>query len=135
MRLANAHQIREADRIQIHERNYPSLILMENAALRMAQSILRDYPRQKAFGILVGPGNNGGDGLVIARQLHQAGMEVQILLSHDPTRFEGDARINYEIIGEMPIPITLYGQEPLQVWLDSFSTSPLLIDGLLGTGI
>ncbi|MEL6696484.1 MAG: NAD(P)H-hydrate dehydratase [Bacteroidota bacterium] len=135
MRLANAHQIREADRIQIHERNYPSLILMENAALRMAQSILRDYPQQKAFGILVGPGNNGGDGLVIARQLHQAGMEVQILLSHDPTRFEGDARINYEIIGEMPIPITLYGQEPLQVWLDSFSISPLLIDGLLGTGI
>jgi len=135
MLLANTAQIRKADQIQIFEKKLPGIILMEEAGSLSAKAIQRHYPDQKSFLIAAGPGNNGGDGLVIARYLHLTGREVQVLLSHPIERYEGDAKINYQVLAELPVPLILYGEEPLEVIVNSFMERPLLIDALLGTGI
>ena len=135
MLLANSQQIRRADQIQIEERSFPGILLMENAGRLSAEKILALYPNQGSYLVLAGPGNNGGDGLVIARYLHLAGKEVQVLLSHFPDRYTGDAAINYQIISELPVPLLFWEEEEAQGIIPSFSSAPLLIDALLGTGI
>ena len=135
MLLSNAAQIREADRIQIEERHLPAILLMEQAGRMATERILASYPDHQEFLILAGPGNNGGDGLVIARYLYLAGKEVQVLLSHPGERFAGDAEINYHILAELPVPLLLYGEEMLEEVIRSFRQAPILVDALLGTGI
>lgn len=135
MLLANTAQIRQADEIQIRERKVPGIILMEEAGRRCAEAIMEDYPDQHSFLIAVGPGNNGGDGLVIGRHLHLKGKEVQLYLSHPSERFEGDALINHKIIAEMPVPLVHFGEEELEFVVQSFDQRPILVDALLGTGI
>lgn len=135
MLLANSQQIRTADKIQIEERGFPGILLMENAGRMCAEFLFENYPGQKSFLVLAGPGNNGGDGLVIARHLFLAGKEVQVLLSHPPTRFTGDAAVNYRIISELPIPLLFWDEEDPDDIVSSFAESPIVIDALLGTGI
>ncbi len=135
MLLANSQQIRRADQIQIEERGFPGILLMENAGRLCAERLLALYPERPSFLILAGPGNNGGDGLVIARYLHLAGKEAQVLLSHPPERYQGDAAVNYRIISELPVPLLLWAEEAPEEVVASFMAPPVLIDALLGTSI
>ena len=133
--LANTDQIRRADQIQIRDYHFPGIILMENAGQLAAEKILELYPDRMEFLILAGPGNNGGDGLVIARYLYLAGKEVSILLSHSPERYKGDALINWNIIRHFPIPVLIWREINASELINGFSRTPVLIDALLGTGI
>ncbi len=81
-------QLREIDRRAVEEYHIPILALMENAGRAVAEAargIMEGRPRhlKEGVGVLVlaGPGNNGGDGLVAARHLHNAGIPVTILLA------------------------------------------------------
>ncbi|MEL7531128.1 MAG: NAD(P)H-hydrate dehydratase [Bacteroidota bacterium] len=132
MLLADADQIRRADQIMIEQFQFPGIMLMETAGRLATDSILTLYPDQLHFLILAGPGNNGGDGLAIARRLHLAGKKVEIILSHSGERFRGDAGINYQIVRQLPIPIKKWQANEAAAALKN---QPLLIDALLGTGI
>lgn len=129
MLLAKGEQIRRADQIMIEELGFPGVLLMEEAGRKSAEFILHQFPEQDQYLILTGPGNNGGDGLVIARYLHRAGKTVKILLSHPSDRFQGDAKINYQALQGSGIP--------LEQWTKDFSPEPgwAIVDALLGTGI
>lgn len=129
--LLNAAQIREADRIMIEEKGYPGILLMENAGRLAAANILKLYP-QANFCILIGPGNNGGDGWVIARHLYMHGREVRVVLSHPPKRFVGDAKINYLLASKLPILIEVFSSGLTRLPIDP---NTVIIDALLGTGI
>lgn len=135
MFLANTQQIREADRIMIEENKFPGLLLMETAGRRATEEILKLYPERSLYLILAGPGNNGGDGLVIARYLQVAGKVVQLLLSHDPIKYKGDAAINYKALSGSGVSCTLYESEKASGLLEDLPKDCLLIDALLGTGI
>ena len=76
MRILNATQIRSADRYMIEEFQFPGLLLMETAERKSAEFLLSHFPNSPLFYLLVGPGNNGGDGLVIARHLAWKGKEA-----------------------------------------------------------
>jgi len=135
MLLANSTQIREADRIQIREHAFPGILLMEEAGRLATQALLDSFPYKTEFVILAGPGNNGGDGLVMARHLFLKNKQVRVLLSHDPDRYKGDAKINYEILRELPVFILQWTDKAcLEKLLTGFQ-NPVLIDALLGTGI
>jgi NAD(P)H-hydrate epimerase len=130
MYIATSSQIRKADQLMIEEYQFPGLLLMETAGRKCAEFILEQYPNQSHCFILAGPGNNGGDGFVIARYLHQAGKNVEILLSHPPDKYQGDALINYNALQGADLPIVIWGQATPQL-----TEGTLIIDALLGTGI
>ena len=100
-------QVRRLDAIAIEEVGIPGVVLMENAGRGAAEVILRLYEEHQISraAIYAGPGNNGGDGFVMARHLANAGCEVSVYLAAAPDLIRGDALVNYEIIRRMGIRI------------------------------
>src|SRR5213080_616043 len=95
MKIVTSAEMREIDRVTTEKFGVPSLTLMENAGSAVAQFALGAYPSAKSFGVICGKGNNGGDGFVVARKLHEAGREVRVLLLGDAKELSGDAATNY----------------------------------------
>jgi len=90
-------EVRELDRRAINEYGVPGVVLMENAGRGAAELLLRLNPEQQRVLILCGPGNNGGDGFVIARHLQNAGREVDVLLFGRIDQLSRDANVNAKI--------------------------------------
>lgn len=113
-----------------------SLVLMENAALACVGWLLQRCAAAEPTTILCGRGNNGGDGLAIARQLINRGWPCQTILLGPPAQLSDDARANLRILtageGTLGIEI-LAGPLPPQA-LERLEQSSVIIDALLGTG-
>jgi NAD(P)H-hydrate epimerase len=133
IRLTRA-QVREVDRRAIEHYHVPGIVLMENAAVHAADIAwdMLDRTPAAVVQILCGGGNNGGDGLAIARHLHNRGCNVKIVLATDPAHYRGDALINYQIVSAIDHP-------NLEIWPAApraFDSRPaLIIDALFGTGL
>ena len=82
MRILNAEQMREADRRTIQDIGIASLVLMENAGRQVVAAVESLYPdlAERRIAIVCGKGNNGGDGFVVARTLHQRGIEASVFV-------------------------------------------------------
>lgn len=122
--------VRALDRLATERFGIPPIVLMENAAreLREQALALLDIARDPAAVILCGPGNNGGDGLALARHLANLGIPVRIVLLTDPTKLSPDAATNLRIVQAMGIPVT----DPTA---DLPEAPGLVIDALFGTGL
>jgi NAD(P)H-hydrate epimerase len=133
MKIVTASEMREIDRITSERFGVPSLTLMENAGSAVAEFALASFRAAKSFGIICGKGNNGGDGFVVARKLHEVGKKVHVLLLADPSELRGDAAKNYEGLPVKPVigrsAADLESESALAVF-----NSDLLIDAILGTG-
>lgn len=134
MKAVTGAQMRAIDRRATEEYAIPSLLLMENAALRVvdaAEAMLATSGGRRVQ-VVAGKGNNGGDGLAAARHLHQRGFKVHVTLVADPDAVEGDARLNLEICHRVGVPLEVAPPAPI-----GFGTPPsdLIIDALLGTGV
>ncbi len=128
-----SHQIREADRLMISSHNYPGLLLMERAAFAATRQLRADFPYLRHALILAGPGNNGGDGLAMARMLTLEGVKVSVWLSHPETRFEGDALTQLQWLRKMNFEVR--GWDPAAFRAAAAQRDTVTIDALLGTGI
>jgi len=140
-------QARRIDQIASEELGIPSIVLMENAGLNAALAI-RDYLKttlrrdlaSTRFVIFCGGGNNGGDGYVVARHLHNHGAIVQIIAHKPIEKLTGDAALNAHICQKMnldiqPASISAPGGGCFSTRVSNTATTPhLLIDALLGTG-
>jgi hydroxyethylthiazole kinase-like uncharacterized protein yjeF len=129
--------IREIDRLAIEEYEMPGVILMENAGRGTAQVALQmlDEPAGKRAVILAGPGNNGGDGYVIARHLHNAGVATTTLLCCKEAKLKGDALTNYQIIRQMRLDVRPFASlDDLPAVSELLRQADLVVDALLGTG-
>lgn len=125
-------QVREIDRRAIEEFHIPGVVLMENAARAAADVALAqmaDFRVRKAL-ILCGGGNNGGDGLAVARHLHNFGADVQIALTIDPSRFKAEALTNWQIVQAMKLPFARAEATAVRSFDDG-----LIIDAIFGTGL
>lgn len=125
-------QVREIDRRSIEEFHIPGIILMENAA-RAAADAACDMLDGDCVGevlILCGGGNNGGDGLAVARHLHNRGADVSLALTVDPGKYKGEALINWQIASAMQIP-----WEPADPGKIAGTPALLIIDAIFGTGL
>jgi NAD(P)H-hydrate epimerase len=133
VRLSRA-QVRDVDRRAIEHYHVPGIVLMENAAraaVDVAWDMLDQRPGQTVT-IVCGGGNNGGDGLAIARHLHNRHCHVQILLAIDPDTLAGDAATNWRIVQAMALEVD--GPQSADELLSPF-TSALVVDALFGTGL
>ena len=130
MKVLTSAQMREVDRLTI-ERAIPGAILMENAAQRVVEFLSERYGplATQRIAIFSGKGNNGGDGLAIARQVltrfHPAALNV--VLAGDAGELQGDAASNFQML------VTAGGSISREI-TPEMRMATLVIDALLGTG-
>ena len=122
--LPDAAAQRALDEWAIHEREIPSLELMERAGEGLADLVLSLESRGRVA-VVCGKGNNGGDGLVCARLLRQKGLECDVLLLTAPEELSGDARTNLE---------RLVGPGPVEFAPEALRGAAVIVDAILGTG-
>ncbi len=136
-KLTTAAQMREMDRRTIEDYGVPSIVLMENAALRVVDVIAERFGplKNKRIAAVCGKGNNGGDGLAIARHLHaRFGADVIVWLAADPAVFTGDAAVNCSIAQNFGLHMNLFGA-PSDSPIIGGRGDDLIVDALFGTGI
>ncbi len=124
--LPDAAQQRAADAWAIHDRGIASLELMERAGAGLADAIRRRVPEGRVV-VVAGKGNNGGDGLVVARLLREGGREVDVLLTAAGEELSGDARVNFE---RLPGPA-----HPRPFDAGALGGAAGIVDAILGTGV
>jgi len=139
-RWCTREQIRELDRRAIEEYGIPGMVLMENAgagAARVAAEMLGE-PACTSVVVFCGRGNNGGDGYVVARHLHNRGAKVRIVSACRPEEVgaEGDAGRNLTIARTMGLPLHAADSEAGRDAAAGLAKeADLIIDALLGTGL
>jgi len=130
-------QIRELDILAIEHVGIPGLVLMENAGRAVAEfvyQILANPPRAKVV-VLCGPGNNGGDGYVVARMLRNAGVPAGVVLAAARDRVRGDAAANLRIYERLEAPLLDASESGSDERVsEAIATSAVVVDALLGTG-
>jgi ADP-dependent NAD(P)H-hydrate dehydratase / NAD(P)H-hydrate epimerase len=128
--LLDAEQMRATDRWAIEQQGVPSLEMMERAGMGVAAEVERMAPDGPVV-VLCGKGNNGGDGLVVARLLRERSREVAVVCACDPNELSGDARTNLQRLpGPPPRRLDGCAGKPIPA-LDRAS---VVVDALLGTG-
>ena len=131
--------LREIDRRAVEAFHLPILVLMENAGRAVAMEVLHllGNTGERHALLLAGPGNNGGDGFAAARHLHNAGVNVAVLLLVARDRYKDAAATNLAIIEAMHIPVSPLSADhaELRDYLVDAPPEALLIDGLFGTGL
>jgi NAD(P)H-hydrate epimerase len=132
----SCRQLRELDRQAIEVYGVPSVVLMENAGRGAAELLIRLGIAGRVV-ICCGKGNNGGDGLVIARHLDAAGTPVKIILTVAPEQLVSDAALQLHIVRQSQLPIHYATLAELTgSWLnDQLSDADWIIDALFGTGL
>ncbi|HEX3739182.1 MAG TPA: NAD(P)H-hydrate dehydratase [Terriglobales bacterium] len=144
MKIVTSAEMRSIDRATSDRFGVSSLTLMENAGTAVADVALASYPYAKTFAVICGKGNNGGDGFVIARKLHQAGREVRLLLLADPAELHGDAAANFSRLQKNSLArdaqdkpnggsLAIFNAWGEPAFREIFSCD-VLIDAILGSG-
>jgi ADP-dependent NAD(P)H-hydrate dehydratase / NAD(P)H-hydrate epimerase len=134
--VVTAAEIREMDRRTIEEIGIPGIVLMENAGRATFELCLAAHANGDGgpVAILCGAGNNGGDGYVVARHLHQAGVPCVVCLLADREQVAGDARTNLDVLSRLPVPLLRVGED-LDALSEEILRASVIVDALLGTGL
>lgn len=125
--LYSAAQVRDFDRLAIERFGIPGSELMERAGEAAFALIRRRWPAARRLAVLVGTGNNGGDGFVVARLAHDAGLHVQVLQLGERSHIAGDALVNAERWAACGGEWRAFDGLP--------PDTELIVDALLGTGL
>ncbi len=136
MKVVTAQEMRQIDQQTIEQIGIPGAVLMEQAGSEVVRILREHFPECQRVGIVVGKGNNGGDGLVVARQLAHAGQPIQIFLVSPPESFAGDALTNLQIAQNLALPITpVLSDGELKGLKNQLASSDLIVDSIFGTGL
>jgi hydroxyethylthiazole kinase-like uncharacterized protein yjeF len=126
--------MRELDRRAREEYDLSDLLLMENAGQAVYYMILeRTVVKGRRFLVVSGPGNNGGDGFVVARKLHSAGARVRVAVMTDRTTCTGPSASNLLRLEKGGVDL-LDRPDPEQL-AEDLAWCDVVVDGLLGTGL
>lgn len=138
-RSLSVETIRQVDRTAVARYHMHSLVLMENAAIHCAQWLSKRFAPNSCGVVLCGRGNNGGDGLAIARHLRLAGMKIEIIQIGPLDRLSPDARCNWNILhAKNTVDCCLLDEQPSTTQLDAIhrqiASTHFVLDALLGSG-
>lgn len=130
--ILSAEQIRSSDQYTITHEPISSVDLMERAGTRCFEFISKHFSASYRFVIICGQGNNGGDGLVIARLLHQNGYNVQVIVIALRPSGTPDFEINFKKVQQLNIPYILLDKTPDY---SIFGDCDIIVDAIFGTGL
>ena len=133
MKILSTEQIREADRYTIQNEPVSSVDLMERAATQVTQWLLARLGKNASVKIFCGMGNNGGDGLVVARQLYQKGFEPKVFMVGVADRMSPDCEANFQRLQKECVitPTFICAAEDFPV----IAGEDVVIDALFGSGL
>jgi hydroxyethylthiazole kinase-like uncharacterized protein yjeF len=134
VKISRVSEMRAMDRAAIDQFGIPEELLMENAAHAAYVVLAREIGlANKTFLVFCGIGNNGGDGLVVARKLHADGAAIQVYILGDPGAYRGAAKLNLDILSRLPIAMQqLASAAPLK---PEIARCDAIVDAIFGTGL
>lgn len=134
MKACYAHQMREMYSRAVSEAKIPGVILMENAAIACVDELFNTFSdmMSKTVAVFCGKGNNGGDGLAIARHLYNRGVDVAVYYVCG-VDYAGDALTNYEITESLDIHTEII--EDAEGYDFVVRAYDIVVDAIFGTGI
>lgn len=133
MKIVTAEEMRAIDRATVEKLGIPSLTLMENAGTAVAEFAQKHFDFNSVCAVC-GKGNNGGDGFVAARKLHEAGKKISVIvLAGSAADLRGDA---LEMFKKLPVPALWVAEEKYfsKPEIEQAFQSDLILDAILGTG-
>ncbi|MCK5879677.1 MAG: NAD(P)H-hydrate dehydratase [Holophagae bacterium] len=136
--VLSAQQMRQADSITIERLNGNGLLLMEHASAACVRELFAHFGtglQEMRVVVLAGRGNNGGDGMAIARQLVSRGISVSVFLLGDVAKISDDASCQQEILKNYKIPLTNVHDSLLPETMSEIRDADLIVDAMLGTGL
>ena len=135
MKVVTAAEMRQIDQDTIEGIGIPGIVLMETAGSAIVRAIEQHYPTGHRIGIFAGKGNNGGDGIVIARRLVHAGRDVNLFLVSPQESFTGEACTNLQIAKNLGLWIKEILTDAELKSDANIANCELLVDAILGTGL
>jgi ADP-dependent NAD(P)H-hydrate dehydratase / NAD(P)H-hydrate epimerase len=138
VRVTTAAEMRRLDQLAIETYGIPGVVLMENAGAQVTRILRQEYPDlpRRRVAVLCGRGNNGGDGFVIARYLHNMGVPVHVFVMGQMDGIQGDAGIHLDMLRRVGvIPEAVDSIEAAEAIGGKLVTYDILVDALLGTGL
>ena len=126
-------QMAAADKSAAYDLHIPGIVLMENAAHAVLAQIQQDFSPNSRIAVIAGRGNNGGDGLALARQLFLHDYSVKIYLLAESDDLTPDATVNYYSVTALGIECELVSEMSESI-RHEWERATLLVDALLGTG-
>lgn len=136
MKVCRVEEIRELDRKSGEEYKLSEEILMENAGLAVCSVILKEIGeiKGKKFVVFCGPGNNGGDGFVVARHLSSHGGKVKVYILGGKEKYGEAARKNLERVEKLQIEVkeVLTGLKEVE---EDLKLADAVVDGIFGVGL
>jgi hydroxyethylthiazole kinase-like uncharacterized protein yjeF len=127
-------QMREADRVTIKELGLPGLVLMETAAGAVTEVVAQRFGDVASVVVACGPGNNGGDGLAVARQLHCRGFSVDAAVVVAEQELKGDAAKQLALARAFGVRLHACDQDPSRL-VELLGDAGVVVDALFGTGL
>lgn len=128
MKILTGSQIKEADQYTMEHEPISSISLMERASRALADQIIEIVDKSAPLLLLIGKGNNGGDGLVIARLLALQEYDCSVCMLFSKEQLSEECRVNFE---RLPDEVEIFSQEDLS----NISCDTIIIDALLGSGV
>ena len=133
MRIGTSNSTKILDSACVNEYKIPLIVMMENAVLSAFKHM--DIENNQRYVIVSGVGNNGGDGLGLARQLTAHGKEVEVFIVGKIEKMSECSKINYNILKAMNIPTNIVDEENLEYLKCSVKKSDIVVDCIFGTGL
>ena len=134
MKILDIDHIREADAYTILNEPISDIDLMERAATACYYWLIENISHEKKIKVFCGTGNNGGDGLAIARLLMAKGYQIEIFIAGNPETFSSSCRINYERILETDgLKLSIIGDQSILPSINK--DEEVIIDAIFGSGI
>lgn len=131
--ISTVQDMRETDLYANRQLHIPTLLLMEQAALSVAERLMSLCQKDDDILILCGSGGNGGDGFALARLLKEKGYNVRVFFVGDPARLRGAALVNYQMLPGYQISVLTMDQA--SAFHHLAEQSEWVVDALLGTGL
>lgn len=135
MRVLTLAESKELDRYAIEELGIPGPVLMENAALGVVDALGERYPDARRVAVVCGPGNNGGDGFAVARQLAARGYDVDVLAAAFSSAPAADARLQRAILERSEVAVEELSPDAIDALEARLSRCDLVVDALFGVGL